>query len=59
MVHCRQLRKGDRKMAKKSKLTVKDLKRICDIIGKKGKDGKPITEDEIRQWDSVIKEGCR
>jgi hypothetical protein len=38
------------------KLSIKDLKRICDAIGKKGKDGKPITEEEIRQWPSVEEE---
>jgi hypothetical protein len=38
-------------MAKK--LTVKNLKRICDLIGKKGKDGKPITKSEICKWPSV------
>lgn len=38
-----------------SKLTVKDLKRICDLIGKKGADGKPISEEEIKKWDSIKK----
>jgi hypothetical protein len=41
-----------KKSKSKSGLTVKDLKRICDLIGKKGADG-DITEDEIRQWPSV------
>ena len=40
-------------MTKKQSLTVKDLKKISDLIGKKGADGKPITEREIRQWPSV------
>jgi hypothetical protein len=34
-------------------LTVKKLKHICDLIGKKGPDGAAITEEEISNWDSV------
>lgn len=34
-------------------LTTKELKHICDLIGKKGNDGLEITEEEISEWDSV------
>ena len=35
------------------KLKVNDLKKICDLIGKKGPDGKPATKKQIRRWSSV------
>ena len=34
-------------------LSIKQIKHICDLIGKKGKDGEAITEEEIQEWDSV------
>lgn len=40
-------------MAKRKGLTVKELKKICDLIGKKDPNGKPITKRQIRQWPSV------
>lgn len=42
-------------MAKKQRLTPTELKHICDLIGKKGSDGKPVTVKEIKQWPSVKK----
>lgn len=40
-------------MPKGTKLTVKAVKHICDLIGKKGADGKPITAKEIKTWPSM------
>ena len=37
-------------MTKKQGLTSEELKNICDLIGKRGTDGKPITVKEIKQW---------
>ena len=35
------------------KLKVNDLKKICDLIGKKSPNGKPVTKQQIRRWPSV------
>lgn len=42
-------------MTEEQGLSPKELKNICDLIGKKGTDGKPITVKEIKQWSSVKK----